>query len=215
VGIVGATGAGKTTLVDLILGLHTPSSGEIRIDGSPLERVLRRWQDAIGYVPQSLYLVDDTLRRNIALGVPDARIDEAAVWSALRVAQLERFVAGLPAGLDSAVGERGVRLSGGERQRIAIARALYHDPDVLVFDEATASLDPATERELTEAFDALRGRKTLLVIAHRLSTVERCDRLLLLRNGRIEADGPYSVLVERSEAFRIHAGLQPRVASRP
>jgi ATP-binding cassette subfamily C protein len=213
VGIVGSTGAGKTTLVDLILGLHTPFSGEIRIDGTPLPRVLRRWQDAIGYVPQSLYLVDDTLRRNIALGVKDALIDEAAVRSALQIAQLERFVEGLPQGLDSEVGERGVRVSGGERQRVAIARALYHDPDVLVFDEATASLDPATERELTEAIETLRGRKTLIVIAHRLSTVERCDRLLLLRNGRIEADGPYSALIERSEAFRIHAGLAPRVAA--
>jgi ATP-binding cassette subfamily C protein len=153
------------------------------------------------------------LRRNIALGVKDALIDEAAVRSALQIAQLERFVEGLPQGLDSEVGERGVRVSGGERQRVAIARALYHDPDVLVFDEATASLDPATERELTEAIETLRGRKTLIVIAHRLSTVERCDRLLLLRNGRIEADGPYSALIERSEAFRIHAGLAPRVAA--
>jgi ABC-type multidrug transport system fused ATPase/permease subunit len=212
IGIVGPTGAGKTTLVDLILGLHTPSSGEIRIDGVPLLEIRRRWQDRIGYVPQSLYLIDDTLRRNIALGVPERDIDEGAVRDAVRTAQLERLVDGLDQGLDTEVGERGVRLSGGERQRVAIARALYHQPDVLVLDEATASLDPATERELTTAIESLRGRKTLIVIAHRLSTVERCDRLLLLRNGRIEAEGPFARLVESCEAFRVHAGLaEPRV----
>jgi ABC-type multidrug transport system fused ATPase/permease subunit len=191
VGLIGTSGSGKSTLVDLILGLLAPSTGRIEVDGRDIQDDLRAWQDQIGYVPQTIYLTDDTLRRNVAFGLPDADIDDAAVRRALRAAQLVEFAAALPKGLDTAVGERGVRLSGGQRQRIGIARALYHDPPVLVLDEATSALDTDTEREVMYAVTALHGAKTVLIVAHRLSTVGGCDRLYRLENGRIvEETGP-------------------------
>ena len=194
VGFTGATGSGKSTLVDVILGLLTPEAGAVRVDGVDIQTSLRGWQDQIGYVPQSIFLTDDTLRRNVAFGLPDEEIDESAVVGALRAAQLDAFVDELPAGLDTVVGERGVRLSGGQRQRIGIARALYGDPAVLVLDEATSSLDVDTERQVMEAVNALRGVKTLLIVAHRLSTVERCDRLFHLERGRLVEEEEVSAM---------------------
>jgi ABC-type multidrug transport system fused ATPase/permease subunit len=189
VGFIGASGAGKSTLVDIILGLLTPDSGELRMDGTDIHVHLRNWQNQIGYVPQSIFLTDDTLRRNVAFGLPNEQIDDAAVHDAIMAAQLEEFVASLPDGLETVVGERGVRLSGGQRQRIGIARALYHDPAVLVLDEATSALDAATERGVMQAVDALHGTKTIIIVAHRLSTVEHCDRLYRLEQGRVVEEG--------------------------
>lgn len=215
VGVVGATGAGKSTLVDLLLGLLRPTSGRITVDASPLGEHMLDWRQQIGYVPQAPVLLDDTLRRNVAFGLADDDIDEARVKSAVHVAQLEDLVDSLPDRLETVVGERGIRLSGGERQRVSIARALYHDPDVLVFDEATSSLDPGTERELTRAIERFKGRKTLLIIAHRLTTIERCDRLVLICDGRVAADGPYDQLSRTSPAFRAMAAMPEPVDSRP
>ena len=185
VGFIGASGAGKSTLVDILLGLLTPDAGNVREDGQDIQPNLRNWQDQIGYVPQLIFLTDDTLRRNVAFGLPVDQIDEAAVWRAIHAAQLEQLVNELPLGLDTLVGERGVRLSGGQRQRIGIARALYHDPAVLVLDEATSALDTATERSVMNAVRALQGDKTLIIIAHRLSTVAHCDHLYRLDRGRL------------------------------
>ena len=195
VGFVGPSGSGKTTLVDVILGLLSPSRGSVLVDGAPIQHDVRAWQDRIGYVPQTIFLTDDTLERNIAFGIKQEEIDDVAVKRAIRAAQLEEFVASLPDGLKSMVGERGVRLSGGQRQRIGIARALYHDPDVLVLDEATSALDTPTERSVMDAVTALKGQKTIIVVAHRLSTVEHCDRLYRLEAGRVAAEGtPDAVL---------------------
>jgi ATP-binding cassette subfamily C protein len=201
-GIVGATGAGKSTLVDLLLGLLPPDQGRVTVDGRDIQSDLRGWQNQLGYVPQMIYLIDDTLRRNVALGIPDDRIDEARVERAIELAQLGELVRGLSQGLDTIVGERGVRLSGGERQRVAIARALYRDPDVLIFDEATSSLDNRTEQEMTKAIELLRGDKTLVIIAHRLTTVRRCDRLLFVERGRIVDSGSFDELLAGNEQFR-------------
>jgi ATP-binding cassette subfamily C protein len=215
VGIVGASGAGKSTLVDLVLGLLAPTRGRITVDGADIGGAVRAWQRKIGYVPQSVFIVDDSVRRNIALGVPAAEIDEARVRAAVAMAQLDETVAGLARGLDTAVGERGVRLSGGQRQRIGIARALYHDPELLVFDEATSALDGLTEREVTRAIDSLQGRKTLIVIAHRLTTVRRCDRLVFLREGRLEAVDSFEGLLARSPEFRAMAALAALEGTEP
>lgn len=197
VGFIGASGAGKSTLVDVLLGLLTPDSGQVRVDGRDIRENLRNWQCQIGYVPQSIFLTDDTLRRNVAFGLAQEQIDEAAVWRALRAAQLEEFVHSLPDGLEAMVGERGIRLSGGQRQRIGIARALYHDPAVLVLDEATSSLDTVTERGVMEAVRALRGAKTIIIVAHRLSTVEHCDRLYRVARGRVVAEGTPAMLLSQ------------------
>ena len=202
IGIVGASGAGKSTLVDLLLGLLTPTAGRITVDGRDIATDVRSWQRHLGYVPQEPFVLDDTVRRNVAFGVRDTDIDDTQVLAALRLAQLTEVVAALPHGLDTMLGERGTRLSGGQRQRIAVARALYHEPDVLVFDEATSALDTPTERELIAALEALRGVKTLVVIAHRLSTVRRCDRLAVLRDGRLAAVGSYDELLARDAGFR-------------
>jgi ATP-binding cassette, subfamily B, bacterial PglK len=197
VGFIGSTGAGKSTLVDIILGLLIPVSGAVRVDGVDIQTNLRGWQDKVGYVPQSIFLTDDTIRRNIAFGLSTDKIDEAAVWSSLRAAQLEQFVNDLPEGLDTQVGECGIRLSGGQRQRIGIARALYHDPSVLVLDEATSSLDTATEKYFIEAVCALKGDKTLIIVAHRLSTVEHCDYLYRIESGRIAEEGQPALLLNK------------------
>jgi ATP-binding cassette, subfamily B, bacterial PglK len=189
IGFIGGSGAGKSTLVDVILGLQTPTTGRVCADGVDILENLRGWQARIGYVPQAIFLTDDTLRRNVAFGLADNEIDDEAVRRAIRAAQLDEFVASLPAGLETTVGERGVRLSGGQLQRIGIARALYHDPEVLVLDEATSSLDAATERGVMAAVRALRGRKTLIIVAHRLSTVEHCDWLYRLEAGLIVDGG--------------------------
>jgi ABC-type multidrug transport system fused ATPase/permease subunit len=200
IGFVGGSGAGKTTLIDVILGLLTPTRGAVTVDGTDIRANVRGWQSQIGYVPQSIYLTDDTLRANVAFGLPPEKTDDEAVWRALRAAQLEEFVRALPQQLESVVGERGVRLSGGQRQRIGIARALYNDPSVLVLDEATSSLDTATEHGVMEAVDALHGDKTILIVAHRASTVQRCDVIVRLARGQIAASGLAPALVERQRA---------------
>ena len=199
VGFIGSSGAGKSTLVDIILGLLTPTTGVVRVDGTDVQRNLRGWQDEIGYVPQSIYLTDDTLRRNVAFGLADSAIDDAAVQRAITAAQLDEFVADLPSGLETMVGERGVRLSGGQRQRIGIARALYHDPAVLVLDEATSALDTETERSVMDAVRALQGKKTLIIIAHRLSTVAHCDRLFRLDRGNLVEEGEAAAVLRQTE----------------
>ncbi|MEK7291829.1 MAG: ABC transporter ATP-binding protein [Actinomycetota bacterium] len=199
VGLVGSSGSGKSTLVDVVLGLLTPQSGQVLVDKADIQLNLRGWQDQIGYVPQSIFLTDDTLRRNVAFGLPKDEIDDNAVRAAIRSAQLEDFVSTLPAGLDTVVGERGVRLSGGQRQRIGIARALYHNPAVLVLDEATSSLDTDTEHGVMQAVRALQGDKTVIIVAHRLSTVEYCDRLYRLEDARIVDEGPFHDVTGRSK----------------
>jgi ATP-binding cassette, subfamily B, bacterial PglK len=198
VGLVGPSGSGKSTLVDILLGLLEPTSGHVLVDGNDIHDNLRGWQDQIGYVPQSIFLTDDTLRRNVAFGLPKDQIDDDAVKSAIRSAQLEEFVASLPEGLNTIVGERGVRLSGGQRQRIGIARALYNNPDVLVLDEATSSLDTDTEHGVMQAVQALQGEKTVIIVAHRLSTVEYCDHLYRLENARIVDEGTFSEVTSRT-----------------
>lgn len=202
VGFVGASGSGKSTLVDVILGLLPPSSGVVKVDDVDIQGAIRAWQNQIGYVPQSIFLTDDTLRRNVAFGLPDEQIDDEAVVRAIRAAQLDDFVEGQPDGLATIVGERGIRLSGGQRQRIGIARALYHDPAVLVLDEATSALDTATENNVMEAITALRGKKTILIVAHRLSTVIHCDRLFRLEDGRIVGEGTPGELLAAPIAAR-------------
>nr|WP_274522593.1 ABC transporter ATP-binding protein [Halorhodospira halochloris] len=204
VGLVGSTGAGKTTLVDVILGLLRPTEGAITVDGEPVtDTNLRAWQQALGYVPQEIFLTDASVAENIALGVPPERIDHEQVERCARMAQLHDFVVHeMPQQYETVVGERGVRLSGGQRQRIGIARALYHDPSVLVFDEATSALDNVTEKAVMEAIDALHHQKTIILIAHRLSTVRNCDQVVLLEKGQITAAGGFEELQGQSERFR-------------
>jgi ATP-binding cassette, subfamily B, bacterial PglK len=185
IGFVGESGSGKSTLIDLILGVLTPDSGSILMDGIDINKNLRMWQNQIGYVPQSIFLTDDTLRRNIAFGLSEKDIDDGAVENAIKSAQLEKFIQSLPDGVNTIVGERGVRLSGGQRQRIGIARALYHNPEVLVLDEATSALDMNTESDVMDAISLLHGKKTILLVAHRLSTIEKCDRVYRMDAGAL------------------------------
>jgi ATP-binding cassette subfamily C protein len=210
VGIVGATGAGKSTLVDVVLGLLPPAAGRVLADGCDIATNVRGWQMQIGYVAQHVSLIDDSLRRNIAFGFDADEIDEARVARAASEARLDDLIAALPEGLDARVGEHGIRLSGGERQRIAIARALYRDPAVLLFDEATSALDQATEREIVRAIDELRGERTVIVIAHRMSTVRGCDRIVVLDAGCVVAEGRFDELRLQSDLFRsLSAGSAP------
>ena len=211
IGVVGQTGAGKTTLIDLVVGLLRPTSGRILIDGIDLNEHANSWRRCVGYVPQSIFLTDESLRRNIALGIAERDVDERRLEAAVRMAQLESLIAVLPRGLDTSVGERGVRLSGGERQRVGIARALYHEPDLLVFDEATSALDHQTEAAVNQAIEALHRRKTVLVVAHRLSSVRRCDRVVFLSNGRVKGCGSYDELLRGDAEFRRFAMTQERV----
>lgn len=185
VAFVGASGAGKTTMVDIILGLLQPQYGKVKADDLDINKSKRTWQKEIGYIPQVIYLSDDSIRNNIAFGIPESEIREEAVIEALRKAQLLEFVENLPEGLDTFVGDRGVRLSGGQRQRIGIARALYHDPQVLVLDEATSALDSETEAAVMQSIDELKGTKTMIIIAHRLSTIENCDAIYEVGNGSV------------------------------
>ena len=207
VGFVGSTGSGKTTTVDLILGLLRPEEGRILVDGAELtDDKIRHWQRSLGYVPQHIFLSDDTIAGNIAFGLPDNKIDTHAVEHAARVANLHDFVVDvLPQGYQPHVGERGIRLSGGQRQRIGIARALYHDPEVLILDEATSALDNVTEQVVMDAVHNLASRKTIILIAHRLSTVRSCDCIYMLEQGKLVAFGSYDELYEENEDFRAMA----------
>ena len=208
-GVVGRTGSGKSTLVDLLLGLLSPSDGRVAVDGRDIGSALAGWQSQLGYVPQDVYLMDDTLLRNVALGFADDEIDTPRVERAVARAQLAEFVRNLPDGLQTVVGERGVRLSGGEVQRVAIARALYHEPQLIIFDEATSSLDPATEAELTAAIERLHADQagvTLVTVTHRIATVAGCDRLVFLEQGRLAGEGRYADLVAENSAFRAMLG---------
>ena len=206
VGFVGPSGAGKTTIVDVLLGLLEPTEGHVLVDGADIQGALASWQRKIGYIPQSIYLTDDSVRGNVAFGMDADEIDDDQVWAALDAAQLRETVEALPKGLDTVVGERGVRLSGGQRQRIGIARALYHNPQVLVMDEATSALDNQTERQFVQALEELQGSHTVIVIAHRLSTVRNCNTLFMLSHGRLVAEGSYDDLMATSDDFRRMAG---------
>jgi ABC-type multidrug transport system fused ATPase/permease subunit len=213
VGLVGATGCGKTTLVDVIMGLLPPSDGSILVDGTPVITSethegpgLAAWQRNFGYVPQQIFLSDDTVAANIAFGIPEDMRDSAAVERAARIANLHDFIAGeLPGGYNTLVGERGVRLSGGQRQRIGIARSLYHDPNILMLDEATSALDSITEDAVMDAIHNLLHSKTVIIIAHRLSTVQECDMVCLMEKGLVTARGTYDELIKSSPRFRAMA----------
>jgi ABC-type multidrug transport system fused ATPase/permease subunit len=185
VGIVGTSGAGKTTIVDVMLGLLQPKSGEILADGVEVRDHYQSWLKNIGYIPQTIFMLDSTIRKNVAFGYDDDDIDDSKVWQALKEAQLDEYVKGLPEGLDTKIGERGIRLSGGQRQRIGIARALMEDPEVLVLDEATSALDNETEAAIMDSINRLHGRKTLIIIAHRLQTIEKCDIVYRVKDGKV------------------------------
>ena len=188
VGIVGTSGAGKTTVVDILLGLLRLQSGEILADGVEVREHYQSWLKNIGYIPQSIFMIDSTIRKNVAFGYADEDIDDEKVWRALKEAQLDEFVRGLPEGLDTSIGERGIRISGGQRQRIGIARALFEDPEVLVLDEATSALDNETEAAIMDSINRLHGKKTLIIIAHRLQTIEKCDMVYRVENGKVERE---------------------------
>lgn len=202
IAFVGPTGCGKSTLVNLILGLLNPKSGRVTVNETDICLDIKGWRAHLGYIQQSIYLIDETIRANVAFGIPQKGVNEAQLWTALKSAQLDNFVMTLPKGLDTIVGEHGVRLSGGQRQRLGIARALYRNPEVLVMDEATSALDNKTEEDVMQAIQSLKQGRTLIMIAHRLTTVEDCDRLYFLREGRLEHVGPYDELKRVSLAFR-------------
>lgn len=194
VAFIGASGAGKTTLADIILGLFRPNKGSVTMDGKDIFSMPDQWARIIGYVPQSVFLLDDTIRNNVSFGLDEEIINDEQIWKALEMAQLKQFIEGLPDQLDAVVGERGIKFSGGQRQRIAIARALYYNPDILVLDEATAALDNETEKAVMEAIESLQGFKTLIIVAHRLTTVKNCDKIYEIKNGR-------AIVKQKAEIF--------------
>lgn len=185
VGVIGTSGAGKTTAMDILLGLLEPQSGRVLIDGVDIRENMVAWHNLLAYIPQSIFLMDDTIRENVAFGVPSKDIDDARVWQALSDAQLEELVKEMPEGLDTVIGEAGIRLSGGQRQRLGIARALYNNPEILFFDEATSALDNETEAAIMDSINSLKGRKTLVIIAHRLTTIENCDTVYRVGKGKV------------------------------
>jgi ATP-binding cassette, subfamily B, bacterial PglK len=202
VAFVGESGAGKTTIVDVILGLLEPSVGRVLVDGADIHDRVSAWQRNLGYIPQTIYLADESLRQNIAFGVPEEEIDDEKVIEALELAQLGKLLKNLPEGLDTILGENGTKLSGGQRQRVGIARALYHNPEVLVMDEATSALDNITEKEISGAIENLKGDRTIIMIAHRLTTVQNCDHLYLMRDGLITDSGTFEELIEKNSEFK-------------
>ena len=202
VALVGASGAGKSTVLSLISGLLKPTNGDVLVDGKDIHRALFSWQQQIGYVPQSIYILDDTVRNNVAFGVQEDYVSEDKVWEVLRLAQLDSFVKELPNGLDTLVGENGVRFSGGQRQRIGIARALYGEPKVLIMDEATAALDNETERAFMDDVGRLRSECTIIWTAHRITSIKNCDIIFFLKHGRMIASGTYDSLLSESVEFR-------------
>lgn len=206
IGICGPTGGGKSTIVDLLAGLLQPTSGQVLVDGRPIDDYPTWWYAELGVVSQSIYLIDDTLRHNIAFGVPDEEIDEERLRRSVERAQLNDVVTGLEDGLETFVGERGVRLSGGQRQRVAVARALYREPSVIILDEGTSALDSATEAALVAAIDELKAGRTLISVAHRISTVSDADRIIVVQGGRIVTEGRHEKLLHDSELFRALAG---------
>ena len=184
IGFIGSSGAGKTTLSDMILGLFKPLMGGIYVDGIDIYTIPMQWAHVVGYVPQAVYLTDDTIRNNIAFGEEEQDIEDDKIWFALEQAQFKTFVQQLPNGLDTIVGERGIRFSGGQKQRLAIARALYYDPDIVILDEATSALDNETEKAVMESIDALQKSKTLIIVAHRLTTLRNCDKVFEIKDGK-------------------------------
>jgi len=203
VGFVGTTGSGKSTLIDVILGLIKPQQGEIAIDGTPLtKKNLRMWQNKIGFVPQTIFLTEGTIAENITFGIPQDLIDYVQIKKVLKLAHLEEWVSQLEKGVYTKVGERGVQVSGGQKQRIGIARALYNEADVLVFDEATSALDGITEKNIMNAINKFTGQKTLIIIAHRMKTVEKCNQIFMMENGRVVDRGTYQQLLEKNEQFK-------------
>ena len=202
VGLIGPSGAGKSTTVDVLLGLLVPRAGKVTVDGADIRDNLPGWYDRIGYVPQMIYMLDDTIRANVAYGIAPEKIDDEKVWRALAQARIDGFVRDLPHGLDTGIGERGVRISGGQRQRLGIARALYHNPDVLIFDEATSALDSHTENGIMEAIDDFKGRKTIVIVAHRLTTIRSCDAVYRVEGGGFHpvSSKELAVLLEKATA---------------
>lgn len=186
IGIIGASGAGKTTAIDILLGLLSPQKGQILVDGRDIAEDMHGWHRQIGYIPQTIFMLDDTIRRNVCFGIEEKDISEKRLWRALGEASLADFIRTLPKGVNTEIGERGVRLSGGQRQRIGIARALYQNPGVLVFDEATSALDNETESEIMESIHSLHGQKTMIIIAHRLTTIEACDHVYRVEDGKFQ-----------------------------
>ncbi len=202
IGIVGPSGSGKSTLVDIILGLLEPDSGNLFVDEYDIRKHIAEWQKNIGYVPQDIYLLDDTLRKNIAFGVDDDKINDDAIIKSTCLAHLETVIDNLPKGLETIIGERGVRLSGGQRQRVGIARALYHDQQILLLDEATSSLDITMENEMAKMLNTISNKKTIITVAHRLNTIKNSDRLYFLNHGKIEASGTYDELYQSCSRFK-------------
>lgn len=200
IGIVGPSGAGKTTIIDIMLGLLHPESGKVLADGVDVQSNYKGWLRNIGYIPQSIFMFNTSIRKNVAFGVPEEDIDDEKVWKALHEAQLDGHVRSLPDGLDTQIGERGIRFSGGQRQRIGIARALYEDPEVLVLDEATSALDNDTEQAIMDSINRLHGRKTLIIIAHRLETIEKCDVVYRVQDGKVEPEEHYTEKIEEALA---------------
>ena len=200
VGIIGKTGSGKTTLVDIILGVLNPTAGKILIDDHEMdEKILASWHNKIGYIPQDLYLINETIKKNIALGLDSDQINNKAIDKSLKIARLTDFISNLPEGIETKVGERGIKVSGGEKQRISIARAFYKNPSVIVMDEATSSLDNITEKEFMNAIDNIKNNSTLIIIAHRLSTISKCDYIYMLSNGEIKDEGSYEEIIKRNK----------------
>jgi ABC-type multidrug transport system fused ATPase/permease subunit len=203
VGVVGGSGSGKTTLIDLLLGLLVPKSGHILRDSIDIHEDLRSWQQHIGYVQQSVFLLDASIRENIGFGIAKDEIDNQRVNEVIKLVKLDAWIETLKDGIDSVVGERGVMISGGQRQRIGLGRALYHNPDMLVLDEATSALDNLTEQQIMEDIYNMKGSRTLIIIAHRLDTIRRCDRIIVLDKGQIVGDGSYEELVADNKHFQM------------